>query len=374
MTNTVQKPAPKRSNTILWIVLGAIFLLVVCVVVLVAGYFIYRLTKGKPNNGITSQPTVAVVGTPANNSSATNTPHNTLTPSLMLTPTVTLTPTLGVGSIWTRPTDGMQMVYIPEGEFVMGSSEGDSNEKPPHDISLDDYWIDQTEVTNAMFQMFVTATGYDTDAEKFGQSLVYQPGEFLPAVQKWEMTSGANWLHPSGTESSLSGLENHPVVQVSWNDASAYCEWAGARLPTEAEWEFAARGTDGRTYPWGNQYPSGNLANFADVNLDAIWASDGDDDGYQFTSPVGNYAAGASPFGALDMAGNAFEWVFDVYGYDYYATSPHSNPTGPATGYVHVVRGGQWSFSSDGIRATARLGQLHNYSIDYSGFRCARTP
>jgi serine/threonine-protein kinase len=268
----------------------------------------------------------------------------------------------------------MVMVYVPEGEFTMGSDSGDSNEEPEHTVALDDFWIDQTEVTNAMFQVFVDATGYTTDSGQLGQSLAWQAGQWLPAAQKWLMMGGADWQHPHGPSTNLDGLDAHPVVQVSWNDAFAYCHWAGARLPTEAEWEKAARGTDGRTYPWGSGSPSGEQANSADMNLDAIWASKGLDDGFQFTSPVGNYPAGASPYGAYDMAGNASEWVADLYAFDYYASSPHSNPTGPDTGLLRVMRGGQWSFTADGLRSSARLAQPPKYSIDYSGFRCASTP
>jgi formylglycine-generating enzyme required for sulfatase activity len=225
-----------------------------------------------------------------------------------------------------------------------------------------------------MFQMFVAATGYRTDAEKIGQSLVYQAGLYTPAKDKWLLTSGANWLNPHGPASDIVGLESHPVVQVSWNDAFAYCEWAGMQLPTEAQWELAARGTDGRNYPWGNNSPDGSLLNYGDKNLDAIWANTYTDDGYKFTAPVGTYLAGASPFGALDLAGNASEWVADLYGYDYYYDSPHSNPTGPASGVLRVTRGGHWSYTDDGVRSTARISASQTYSIDYQGFRCAGMP
>jgi serine/threonine-protein kinase len=137
---------------------------------------------------------------------------------------------------------------------------------------------------------------------------------------------------------------------------------------------MAARGTDGRLYPWGDQSPYGILANSADRNLDAIWADTSIDDGFKFTSPVGHYPAGASPYGALDMAGNASEWVADYYQSDYYSISPRGDPTGPANGTLRIMRGGHWAFTADGLRSTGRVVHSPTYSIDYSGFRCARTP
>jgi formylglycine-generating enzyme required for sulfatase activity len=333
-----------------------------------------QIVKSIGGGGQTPSPTLRNTATRVVNSFSTNTPQDTPTPTLTLTPTITLTPTLGIGSIRVRPLDDMVMLYVPRGEFSMGTDDGYENEKPPHTVALDDYWIDQTEVTNIMFRQFVDATGYRTDAESLDKSLVYQPGKFTETPKKWVKVLGADWLHPQGPDSNIDGLDDHPVVQISWNDAAAYCAWAGGRLPTEAEWELAARGTDGRLYPWGNQSLSGTLANSADSNLDAIWATTRFDDGYKFTSPVGHYPQGVSPFGTFDMAGNAAEWVFDIYEYGFYSDSPFSNPTGPAAGYLHVLRGGQWSYNEEGLRSTARIGQLHNYSIDYSGFRCAMTP
>ena len=311
-----------------------------------------------PTSNPTQTPTISPTSEP------TRTPTHTPSPA----------PTVETGSTWVRPADGMLMLHIPEGKFTMGSSSGNQNEKPAHTVALDDYWIDQTELTNAMFQVFVEATGYTTDAEKVSHSLAYQAGATIPVAQKWKQTPGADWLHPHGPGSTLDGLENHPVVQISWNDATAYGKWAGVRLPTEAEWERAARGFDERIFPWGNQPLDASRANSADVNLDALWSNKTINDGFKFTSPIGNYPAGASPFGALDMAGNTAEWVFDIYRDDFYFNSSISNPTGPASGYVHVLRGGQWSFTANGLRAAARVGQLLTYSSDYSGFRCARTP
>jgi formylglycine-generating enzyme required for sulfatase activity len=307
--------------------------------------------------------------TPEPNQVSAVTPTSTSTETP--TRTATSTPSLRLGSTFVRQADGMVMVYIPNLAFYMGSTLA-ANEKPIHKVALDDYWIDQTEVNNLMFARFIDATSYQTDADKLGAGQVYQPG--IETANKWLLTAVASWQHPHGPGSTLGGLELHPVVQVSWNDAAAYCAWAGGRLPTEAEWELAARGTDGRVYPWGDQKPTQKLANSADVHLDALWTNKQINDGYKFTSPVGTYPAGRSPFGAYDMAGNASEWVQDWYDYYYYYYSPVSNPQGPASGYLKGLRGGQWSFTAAGLRSSARLGQLPNFSSDYSGFRCARMP
>ena len=301
---------------------------------------------------------------------ATATFEPTLAPTeTPVPPTATSIPPtaiLNIGSTQISEKDGMTLLYVPAGEFTMGSEDGDDDEKPVHTVSLDAFWIDQTEVTNAMFQEFVRATSYQTNAEKSGKSDV-----FNLSSKQWEETSGADWQHPQGPDSDLSGLSEHPVVHVSWNDASAYCEWAGRRLPTEAEWEKAARGTDGRTYPWGKLPPAGNLVNFADVNLNVDYADKNVDDGYQFTAPVGSYPADVSSYGAYDMAGNAWEWVQDWYGESYYQNSSSVNPQGPASGEYRALRGGSWQNYGYDLRAANRNGAgpgLTNVNI---GFRCA---
>ncbi|HZU87085.1 MAG TPA: formylglycine-generating enzyme family protein [Anaerolineaceae bacterium] len=270
------------------------------------------------------------------------------------------------GAVESRLADGMVMAYVPEGEFSMGSSSGGANEQPLHTVYLDAFWIDSTEVTNAMFTLFIEATGYQTDAEGQGGAWIYDGAG-------WSETPGADWQHPRGPGSDLTGLEDHPVVNVSWNDAAAYCAWAGVRLPTEGEWEKAARGLDDRTYPWGDQSPAGDLLNFADINLNVDWASASVDDGYQFTAPVGSYPAGASPYGALDMAGNVWEWVNDWYSPTYYAVSPASNPAGPATGTSRVLRGGSWNHDGANLHSSLRLWNDPAAAIDNFGFRCAQS-
>jgi eukaryotic-like serine/threonine-protein kinase len=272
----------------------------------------------------------------------------------------------GNGSTQISDKDGMTMLRVPAGEFVMGSNTGADSEKPEHTVYLDAFWIDQTEVTNAMFQKFADATGYRTDTEKTGSGRVFDL-----TTKKWTETKGVDWLHPRGPVSSQSGPD-HPIVQISWNDAAAYCAWAGRRLPTEAEWEKAARGSDRRTYPWGNQPVAGNLLNFADRTLEINAADKNVDDSYQFTAPVGHYPAGASPYGAFDMAGNVWEWVADWYDETYYASSPAKNPTGPASGTARVMRGGSWDVDALWVTTTRRGGYDLYHGSSNIGFRCAR--
>jgi formylglycine-generating enzyme required for sulfatase activity len=260
----------------------------------------------------------------------------------------------------------MVQVYIPAGKFVMGAADSDpyakANERPRHTVILDAFWVDRTEVTNAMFTSFVTATGYKTQAERNGQGYAW-------TGSKWELTSGTDWQHPNGPTTTLAGLDNHPVVQMSWVDVQAYCQWAGRRPITEAEWEKAARGTDGQRYPWGNQLPAGTLLNFADRNLNTDWADKKIDDGYELTAPVGSYPDGASPYGVLDMAGNAWEWVADWDGE--YAYSIQTNPTGPLMGTQKILRGGSWYDRMEYVRAAYRPPISLDATYSNMGFRCA---
>jgi formylglycine-generating enzyme required for sulfatase activity len=267
---------------------------------------------------------------------------------------------------------GMVSIDISSGKFQMGSAPGnitaDSDEQPQHSVQLDEYWIDQTEVTNDMFAQFVAKTSYTTEAEKSGWGYVIDP-----ATQQLEKVAGANWNAPQGLGKG-SSQGNYPVVQVSWDDAQAFCRWAGGSLPSEAQWEKAAAwdGTNERSYPWGNQSPDGKKANFADRRLQAPWASAAVDDGYQYAAPVGNYPEGASSYGVLDMAGNIAEWAGDWYDANYYQNSPAVNPGGPANGQLRVVRGGSWDDDYRGIRTTNRDSLDPAGSYNYVGLRCVR--
>jgi serine/threonine-protein kinase len=254
--------------------------------------------------------------------------------------------------------------YVPAGEFLMGYDKV-ANESPQHTVYLDAFWLDQTEVTNAMFARFVAARGYVTTAEKSGSS-----DSFNLTTQHWDRLSGVNWRHPHSPESDLSGLDNYPVVQVSWDDAQAYCQWAGGRLPTESEWEKGARSGDARRYPWGNDPVANALLNIADKNLAVDWKKEDLDDGYAFTAPAGSYPAGAGPYGALDMAGNVWEWVADWYDESYYRRALADNPTGPATGNARVLRGAGWATGD--TMMTFRWSNSPEAAYSDYGIRCAR--
>jgi len=281
---------------------------------------------------------------------------------------------LQMGAKKQRPKDGMTMLYVPAGSFLRGSADWDleayEEEKPQRELYLDAFWIDQTPVTNAMFVRFVNETGYKTQAEKDEGSYVFTQH----SDGYWDEVDGANWRHPLGPESNLTGLQDHPVVHVNCHDAKAYCQSVGRRLPTEAEWEKAARGGDGRLYPWGNQKVAGNLLNFADRNLNAPGSDDNIDDGYEYTSPVGNYPAGASPYGALDMAGNVWEWVADYFDPDYYKYAPTHNPPGPQSGEDRVLRGGSWYYVARHVRTANRYWFAATDRVNNVGFRCAYSP
>jgi formylglycine-generating enzyme required for sulfatase activity len=272
--------------------------------------------------------------------------------------------------VWDK--DLMTLVYIPPGEFLFGAADTDpiarEDERPQMSVYLDGYWIDRSEVTVAQFQEFVSNTGYVTDAERgccdgeYGEpgGLVYAPGP--------QYVGSANWRLPQGG-GAQEASPRHPVVQVSWNDASAYCAWAGRRLPTEAEWEKAARGADGRLFPWGDDF-DGQRLNFCDRNCTADWKVLADD-AFPRTGPVGTFDRGASPYDVVDLAGNAWEWVSDFYDFRGHFRVPTANPTGLDEGVTHVLRGGSWLDTADRVRATSRHHNLPDARDNLSGFRCA---
>jgi formylglycine-generating enzyme required for sulfatase activity len=246
------------------------------------------------------------------------------------------------------PKDGMVMVFVPEGEFIMGTNPNEDPffwgaEGPAHEVYVDAFWIYQTEVTNAMYQACV--------AEKA-----------CPKPLRNDSRTVADYY-------TAEEYANYPVIQVNWVLAVAYCQWAGGRLPTEAEWEKAARGTDGRLFPWGNTPLAPDLASFCGSSCPGS-DKESIDDGYPEIAPVGIFPGGASPYGALDMAGNVWEWVFDYFDQNYYSRSEYDNPRGPASGSRRVIRGGSWFNPADGLRTLSRASLPPQVGLDTVGFRC----
>ena len=257
---------------------------------------------------------------------------------------------------------GGGMIHIPEGTLLMGSDDGEPAEKPVHRVILAAFSIDRFEITNAKFSAFVAATGHITSPETSGLGWDWNGG--------WKRVKGADWRHPHGLASSLRGLERHPVVQVSWIDAQAYCRWRGKRLPTEAEWEWAARGDSGRIYPWSNQPPHVGKRYRASYGSDRCCRADAGDD-YLFTAPVGSFPLGRSPFGLEDMAGNVWEWVEDWFDQEFYRRSSSENPVNDTPGKRRVIRGGGWGNNPSGLRSTLRHANPPDIGLSMVGFRCA---
>jgi formylglycine-generating enzyme required for sulfatase activity len=272
-----------------------------------------------------------------------------------------------------RGEDGAEMALVPAGEFWMGSSPAEferavlecrsagnpdadcrrlfEDEMPRHRVFLEAFYLDRTEVTNERFERFVNATSHRTVAERDGWGYADHRRDVSQGAKLW----GASWRAPKGAGTSAQG--DHPVVQVSFEDAEAYCRWAGKRLPTEAEWEKAARGIDSRSYPWG---PTWDAAR-ANGNLN-----------HASPTVVGSYAGGQSPYGIFDLAGNVHEWVADRYDREYYTSSPARNPTGPATGPARVIRGGSFSSPPFALRAATRTFDEPEFRSPQLGFRCAK--
>lgn len=305
------------------------------------------------------------------------------------------------------------MMWIPGGEFMMGSDNKDSkmDEKPPHQVKVDGFWLDATPITNRQFKEFVNATGYVTTAEKaptleeimsqvppgtpppsaellVAASLVFKPTQARVSLNNhfiwWEWKPGANWKHPQGPESSIEGKDDHPVVQVTWFDAQQYAKWAGKRLPTEAEWEFAAYGGQKDVqYVWGNEEfsqekPQANIwqGEFPYKSTKA--------NGYYGTTPVNAFEP--NPYGLYDMSGNVWQWCSDLYHASHYQEEAKKgtsvNPAGPLKSYdpqepyavKYVHRGGSFLCHDSyckGYRITARMKTCPDTSLNHLGFRCA---
>lgn len=315
----------------------------------------------------------------------------------------------------TREPEPPGMRWIPGGEFTMGSNSGEAypDEKALHRVRLSGFWMDETEVTNAQFREFVEAAGYVTTAEKIPDldeimkqlppgtppppkevmvpgSLAFDPpSRPLPLYNSalwWVWKPGANWRHPNGPGSSIEGKDDHPVVHVSWYDAVAYAKWAGKRLPTEAEWEYAARGgLEGKPYVWGDEKVSDRVVR-ANIWQGSFPYRNLESDGYAATAPVKSFAP--NDYGLYDMAGNVWEWCSDWYRHDYYLQQAGNkvsvNPTGPEGSFdpmeptvpKRVNRGGSFLCHASycaGYRPSARMKTSPDTSLSHTGFRCAMT-
>ena len=280
---------------------------------------------------------------------------------------------------------GAQFMPIDGGAFLMGSNDPLAHpldgEGPVRVVTVDRFLLDAFAVSNDRFARFVEATGYVTEAERFEWSFVFQ--NFLPADHPptravasapwWRQVMGANWHQPEGPGSSIDGRRNHPVVHVSFNDAKAFCNWAGGRLPTEAEWEFAARGgLVQKRYPWGSELkPDGR-------HQCNIWQGDFPDcdtadDGYAGTAPVDTFEPNA--FGLFNMVGNAWEWCADWFHPSFHASAPLANPMGPPTGNARVMRGGSFLCHESycfRYRVSARSSASPDSGTGHVGFRVAQ--
>ncbi len=324
---TIRKGKQSRKLWPVFLSVGALFL--------IAAVIINKLNTGVPaipvNSTKSSTAEERIVTDAPVELTPTKTPVKVTPTALPLEVAVTPTSESSNGSTLVREKDGMTMVYVPAGEFKMGSNNGWDDEQPVHTPYLDEFWIDQTEVTNAMYARCVADGACDWHYDTF-----------------------------SSTRSSYFGnpkFDNYPVINVSWYDANAYCQWVGGQLPTEAQWEKASGGVE--DYPWGD-FISRDRANYNRIIGD--------------TTEVGTYPFGASPYGVLDMAGNVWEWVADWYEEDYYRLSPSSNPMGPSEGTDRIMRGGSWLESSSSLKSSFRFKGNPNDSGTDLGFRCTISP
>ena len=285
---------------------------------------------------------------------------------------------------------GDAMVELPGGTFLMGSEDADARpedgEGPVRQVTVDAFCIDATTVTNRQFAEFADATGYRTEAEAFGWSYVFRG--LLPkskqrklartadieAVPWWTAVDGAFWSRPEGPGSDLKGRLHHPVVHVSWNDAKAYCRWAGKRLPTEAEWEYASRGgLCGKRLPWGDALTPGSRHRcniwqgaFPDINTQ--------DDGYLGTAPAKSFRPNG--YGLYNMAGNVWEWCADWFSAGWHLSHGRDNPTGPPKGDHKILKGGSYLCHDsycNRYRVAARYANTPDSATGNAGFRCVRS-
>ncbi len=303
---------------------------------------------------------------------------------------VALEESRGVSANRRRITSGSfeGMTKLDGGIFLMGNESDDANpgdgEGPVRKVLVDGFYIDTNAVTNRQFTEFADKTGYVTESERFGWSFVFRghiPAEryaelcvaTVGAAPWWCKVNGASWRHPEGPDSGFDQRQNYPVTHVSWNDAQAYCDWAGKRLPTEAEWEFASRGgLEQKTFPWGDELTPGGL------HLSNVWQGDFPDldlaeDGYAGTAPVDAFPPNG--YGLHNMTGNAWEWCSDWFDRTYHLTATRANPTGPLRGAAKVMKGGSYlchrSYCNR-YRVAARTSNTPDSGTGNIGFRCVR--
>ena len=276
------------------------------------------------------------------------------------------------------------MIRLESERFLMGTETPDGfpsdGEGPVRAIQVAGLFMDRDPVTNCQFSEFVTQTSYVTDAERFGWSFVFtgrqenrENIQAPPGLPWWRRTEGATWCKPEGPDSSILNRENHPAVHVSWRDASAYAAWAGKRLPTEAEWEYAARGgLEQKLYPWGDELTPGGR------HLCNIWQGEFPshntaEDGYVTTSPVNAYPSNG--FGFLSITGNVWEWCSDWFSPDLHVMATRDNPQGPGSGFAKVIKGGSFLCHAsycNRYRVAARTSNTPDSSTSNMGFRCVR--
>lgn len=269
--------------------------------------------------------------------------------SAAATPIVTPTaaPTIHQpGEVMKSAVDGMEMVYIPAGKFEMGSESGNADQTPIHTVQLNGFWLDRTEVTNEMFVRFLNAQG---NQQEGGTTWLDPTDPFV-----WIVDKDGVWQTRSERDN------NYPALKVSWYGAKAYCAWAGRDLPTEAQWEYAAKGMENRRFPWGNDDPVCSLARFSGCGNSPV--------------EVGSLLSGANVWGVLNLAGNVAEWTNDRYAADYYSQSPQENPPGPINGYYRVIRGGSWQSTYLPLQTFNRKWAGADENINSVGFRCAMAP
>ena len=365
-------------NKLLYLIMG---LLIIGVILIAAGiYYIYRPSSSEAQqtqvvaqipesisvtsveseiitptfevNTLVDQPPTETPSppTPSEEIISTDTPAPTPTETTPPTPTNTEEPVNQPISLEVNPVDGAEFVLVPAGEFLMGSEPGKDPyfwgaEGPEHTVYLDEYWIYRSEVTNGMYQACV-------EEQKCPRP------QYLNSVDVADYYGNPEY-------------DDYPVIHVTFAHAQAYCNWVGGKLPSEAQWEKAARGSEGYMFPWGDDTPDADLVNLCDSSC--ARGSERENhfsDGYPGTSPVGSYPNGASPYGVLDMAGNVWEWTFDWFQPTYYSISPEENPLGPSSGTTRTIRGGSWFNPTSGVRAAARTSLTPKKVLDTLGFRC----